>query len=70
MKPNLEKYTLKQQLVLQLQEQKMSYPKACAKADEILAKQEFIVVERKKPLTVGSYYKKYKERCQKKFANI
>ena len=53
----------------QLREAKVPYDKACSKVDELLANQEFLKVYKKRPETVGSYFKKNKARCQKKYLN-
>jgi hypothetical protein len=59
----LQKLTNKEQLISHLRKtrkrDKISYPKACAIADEILQNQQFIKVPKKGPETVGEYYLKY-----------
>jgi hypothetical protein len=49
--------------------EKISHPKASALVNEIFAKQKFSFIEKQQPKTVGEYFKKNKEKCQKKFAN-
>jgi hypothetical protein len=66
--PDLARQILKERLILQLREQ-LSYPKACAKVDEILANQLYLKVKRKGPETVETYFKKHQKKCLKKFSN-
>ncbi|QQV91388.1 hypothetical protein Leef1_24 [Polaribacter phage Leef_1] len=69
MKNNSEKSKVRDQLVEMLLKQNVKRNIARYKVDKILVYQKLLVVKRKGPETVGEYYLKNKEKCQKKSKN-
>ena len=61
----------KEKLIKQLQKQKLSRAEAVIKLSQIQKDMIFnrLYASKQKPETVGSYYRKFKEKCEKKYKN-